>query len=294
MLGSLRTDIPFDREDAHTLLPWIIGFTVCLTGLLLAAALSIGGHLRESGDRYIHSFQVQIPYAEGDMTSRVSEVVQLLQSMEQIDTVTELHQEDMLALIAPWVGSSFDLSELPLPVMLEVTTKTQEEQRLEHQRLEATLQEIAADIDVQSHESWVANFMQFTNTLNMIALLLSLLLLGSLTAMVVLAARTSLKLHFKTVSILHTIGAEDPYIIRQFTLHGLQMVLKGAICGAVIACGLYMLLGAMAANLDSPLLPVIDLTLLHAFLFLLLPFFTAAVAWVAVKLTIGRMLEQMH
>jgi cell division protein FtsX len=112
--------------------------------------------------------------------------------------------------------------------------------------------------------------------------------------MIMLVARTNLRLHFKTVSLLHMFGATDDYILRQFQWNNAW--LGGARGVRWCVCGGHGVAVAVILSVrwESPVIPEISVSALHGLLFILLPIFTAAIALVATRHTVRTMLENMH
>ncbi len=289
-----KTDIPFAREDANRFLPLVIGLMVCLTGLFLAAALSIGDSVRAAGSINIQTVQVYIPYRASGANDARDKMLGALLVSPVVESAAHVRKSDLAKLIAPWTGGAIKLDDLPLPTVIEVTLKD----RLAREEALATLKTVVETVDakaeIEHYQQWVDQLMQFTGMLRMVAIILAVLLTAALMIIVVLAARTSLKLNFKTVALLHNVGAQDDYIMHQFVHNGLWMVLRGAILGTGVAILLSIILATLSGELASPLLPTLHLLPEHVVMFVLLPAFTALVAYVAVRLTIQSMLEHMH
>ena len=112
--------------------------------------------------------------------------------------------------------------------------------------------------------------------------------------MIVLVARTNLRLHFKTVSLLHMFGATDEYILRQFQWNNAWLAARGAFAGVLLAGMVFAVAVILSVRWESPVIPEISVSALHGLLFILLPIFTAAIALVATRHTVRTMLENMH
>ncbi|MBN67499.1 MAG: hypothetical protein CMM94_08055 [Rickettsiales bacterium] len=290
-------DIPFAREDAHRILPWIIAFMLCLTAMMLALTISLTQNVSKQQQQYDHDFQVEVPYQDNDMDDKVAKVADEVRLLSGVRSVTRITQSDMAELITPWMGESALLATLPMPALLEVDVDVAklENGKLDLNKLQTKLQAIVKDVTVQQPRAWLEEFAAFTDALRVVSVLLAVLLLTCTIAIIVLTARTSLKLHFKTVSILHSIGAKDEYILTQFQLNGVLLTMKGALIGTAIAFVLFLALQVLTTHaLSAPIIPTIEFTLMHAALFFFLPLFAALVTFFATRLTIGAMLQQMH
>lgn len=289
-----KPDIPFSREDANRFLPWVVGLMVCLAGLFLAAALSVHQSSNVAGRLNVNSFQIYIPFSHKDKAALHQKLVAQLQSVSGVEKVETMNRQSLSKLVSPWTSQSMDLDDLPLPIVVEVTLNP----RVERPAMIASITDMAHQLDgaieVESYQRWVDQLLQFAGMLRLLAIALALLVISGLIAMVVLASRTSLKLHFKTVQLLHNVGAQDDYIARQFIMNGTVMTLTGAIPGAIFAAGLYAAISWFSASLSSPLLPQIEILPLHVIVFVMLPLLSALVAYIAVRVTVQSMIEGMH
>ena len=292
--NQTKSDIPFAREDANRFLPWVIALMICLTALILATAISINLAVTDGRDTYIDSFHVQIPYAESGRAERVDKVVQALKTLPQVAEVQVLEPNDLHDLIEPWLGNRLALDSLPIPALLEVQIDNAVSPALSYDRLEDELDALVPGVEVDSHAEWIEQFKQFSLLVQTLAITLGLLLLATTIAIVVLASRTSLKLHFKTVNILHSIGAEDDYIVRQFQWNSLRLALQGAAIGTMIALILYLLVSIYAGESESPALPQLRLSFAHGAMFAILPLVTGMVSFVSTRINIRALLRKMH
>lgn len=288
-----KPDIPFDRDDANRFLPIVIGLMVCLTGLFLAASISIGGSSAAAGKLDIRAFQIYVPHQETS-NGLVESVKKAVMHGPEAKEVTVMSNKEMASLIEPWTGASIPLDRLPIPTVLDVRLNNDVEPMAAVEAISKRVKMIDQSIEIENYKRWIDQLLRFTSMLRTVAIIMAVLLTAGLVTMVVLAARTSLKLNFKTVAILHNVGARDDYIIQQFVTNGVWMVLRGAALGTGIAIITAIGLSSLAAQMNSPLLPSISITPTHIVMFVFLPLFTAMVAYVAVRFTVQSMLEHMH
>lgn len=294
MLHWLRKpDIPFSREDANRYLPWVIAVMVTLVALLLAAGISLHQASRQSGSLNIQSFQVYVPHAVAD-EALLDKVTDFLSEVQGVRAIETLEEDRLEQLVAPWTGEQVSLEGLPLPAVLEVTLLDQVPRGEVIASVEAALQAMDARIDVESYQDWVDQLTQFTRMLRLGVFVLVGVLLCALMALVTAVVRTSLRLHFQSVRLLHTIGATDDYIIRQFVSNGCWMVLKGSVMGVGLASLMTVSLSYVSQNLSSPLLPEMSLSLYHALMLVGLPVLLVLLSAIIVRLTIMQMLEQIN
>ena len=291
----ISSDIPFARDDAHRLLPVMIA---CLTGfaaLLLALAMCLTAALSTQSNEVIGMVQVEVPRAKASDSSYLQNVTGVLEKTSGVETVTPITQTQMETLLKPWLGNDFEMGDLPVPMIFDVKTAVKDgKTSVNMSALRDSLKKIDSAIRVEDRGPWVSHMVRAMGLLQALVLIVAMLLIACVLGMVVLVARTNLRLHFKAVSLLHMFGATDDYILRQFQWNNAWLTARGAFAGAAAAALIYI--GAVIASvrLESPVIPAISMTPLQGVMFVALPIFTAMIALVATRLTVQKMLENMH
>jgi len=288
-----KTDIYFAADDAHRFLPWLIGIMVFLACLLLCLGVSVGGWVIERGDTYANSFTVNIPAH----TENIDEVTQAtgkaLKDIKGVASIRHVTTDELQEMLEPWLGTdSTTAAELPLPTVLEVNLRDDPRPELNYDRIQKQLQNIAPGIEVDAHEVWVAAFSNFSSAMQSLTIILAILIIGGMSIMISFTSRAALKLHSRTVQLLHSIGAEDRYVSRQFQLEALRLVLPGAVAGCVVAGIAYFLAGIYIDSLDTSIMPSLNITNGHYILLLLMPVACTLVAWFVARYSVIRQLER--
>lgn len=282
-------DIPFARDDANRALPWIVAFMVCLTGLMLAASLSLGTVLHQMNGNYLNSFTIQIPRDDAEKLN-TADVIALISDNDWAAEVREIEQEEMQSLIEPWLGSVEAVDALPLPLLIEV--KMKEDAQVDIDALERRIRKLASGAEIDDYKQWMTTFSRFSTGVQMAVSALALMIILTTLGIVVLAAKTALRLHQQTVEVLYNIGAHDSYIAAQFQQNAMRLVFRGAALGSVAAALLFWSAQPMTEAFDSPLIPVFAFTPAHAILFILLPVLTALAALFSTRYAVLGMLQR--
>jgi cell division protein FtsX len=271
----IASDIPFARDDANRLLPAMIA---CLTGfaaLLLAVAMCLSNGLAERSHAVIGVLQVELPRAKAADSAYLQSVTELLNRTAGVQSVTPLDQTQMEGLLKPWLGDDFSLTDLPVPMILDVQTAvTHDTTSVDIPALRSALSKLDTNIRVEDRGPWVGHMVQAVSLLQGLVLLIAILLILCVLGMIVLVARTNLRLHFKTVSLLHMFGATDEYILRQFQWNNAWLTARGALGGVLFAGLVFTAAVVISARWDSPMMPHINISLLHGVMFVVLPLFT--------------------
>lgn len=291
----ISSDIPFARDDAHRLLPVMIA---CLTGfaaLLLALAMCLTAALSTQSNEVIGMVQVEVPRAKASDSNYLQNVTGVLEKTSGVETVTPITQTQMETLLKPWLGNDFEMGDLPVPMIFDVKTAVKDgKTSVNMPALRDGLKKIDSAIRVEDRGPWVSHMVRAVGLLQALVLVVAMLLIACVLGMVVLVARTNLRLHFKAVSLLHMFGATDDYILRQFQWNNAWLTARGAFAGAAAAALIYISAVIASVRLESPVIPAISMTPLQGVMFVALPIFTAMIALVATRLTVQKMLENMH
>jgi len=284
-----QPDIPFNTDDAHRFMPWLVAIMVGLAALLLSLGLSVNTWVIGRHGDYNGTFTVNIP-ADDNQAERVSKVRAALDKTPGVASVNEIDADKLKAMLAPWLGNS-PMDDLPLPTMLEITLE-KSSTRMNYAGLQKGLSTLAPGIEVDAHERWASAFSQFSAAIRLVTAVLALLIIGGMGATVAFASRAALKLHSKTVHLLHTIGAEDDYIMRQFQQEAVRVAFPGAAAGCAAAAVFYYAMSRYVASLSLSIVPLFTMTSLHWLLFLLLPIVCAAAAWAVARISISMQLQR--
>ena len=291
---SFVSDIPFARDDAHRLLPAMIACLVGFAALLLVIAMTLTGTLAAQSREVSGMVQVEIPAAKAN-ESALAKIDELLRTTPGVTRVTLLNVADMEALLKPWLGDGFTLDTLPVPVMMDIKTEVEDNHTVvDLEALRQKLRAIDAAIVVKDRGPWVGHMVHAVAALQALILVVAGLLLACVLGMIVLVAKTNLKLHFKTVSLLHMFGATDEYILRQFQWNSALLAGRGALIGVAVAAVVFFFAVVISHRWNSPMLPALSFQLLHALVLVALPVFTALTALLATRFTVQSMLHHMH
>ena len=234
-----RSDLPLQADPATRFLPWILGFLVYLSALMIGCGLMIE-QLAESWQAGLAgNLTVELPIdpsadakTRGD---RLNAAIDLITATPGVTGATVLEQAELERLLRPWLGDNVDQLDVALPTMIAVTTDPRAV--IDLADMQQRLSAIAPDSRVDNHGSWVNDALHFLRTLQVLAAFLVLLVLSAAAATVIFVTRTGLAVHQPVIEILHLVGAQDRYIARQFQAQSFRVSLVGGIIGTLLAVG---------------------------------------------------------
>ena len=244
-----RSDLPLNRDASARFLPWIIGFMTYLCVIAVAASLTVDRVAERWRQGLAGNLTVELPFPAELETEKRAE--QLDQAMELIaDTpgvtgATVLEDQQIAALLEPWLGPDATQLDVPLPTMIAVTRRT--DAVIDLSRLRAELQAIVPGAAVDDHGDWVADALGFLRSLQVLAAALSALALGAAALTVIFVTRTGLDTHRGVIEVVHLIGAPDRYIARQFQAQALKLGILGGVVGLGFGAATVLGIGRLIA-----------------------------------------------
>jgi cell division transport system permease protein len=286
----IRTDIYFAGDDSHRFLPWLVGVMVCLAAILLNLGITVSGWIANQHTSYSSSFTVNLPASTENLERKLAEVNAKLKQTPGIASAVVMKESELLSLLSPWLGESSARGALPLPTVIDVTTAPNAS--IDYRILQKNLAEIAPGTELDAHEQWIATFASFASTAKWLLMSLAAVIVAAIAVMIAFTSRAALKLHGRTVQLLHAVGAEDNYIARQFQMDAFRMVLPAAFGGALLAVVLFFAISRYLASLPASILPAFSLNGEHAALLFFLPLSCGFLAWLVARVSVLRQLRR--
>ena len=265
-----RSDLPLKGDASSLYLPWLVAPMVFLSAVALAGAFILNGLINRWDRDVSGTLTVEVAAAPGDASEaaeptrrRVEQVLQMLDGTPGIASARALSQEQLIALMAPWLGTSDVLKDLPLPALIDVTVRPDAD--LDIDALSQKIAKTVPGASLDDHRRWLDRLIGLSRSIEWLAIGI-VSLIGAVTAATVYyATRTGMAIHREVVEVLHVIGAADAYIARQFAHRAFALGLKGGLLGlaltlpilGAIAFGAHKMQGGFLADLSLPLIGII-------------------------------------
>lgn len=299
-MAKRKSDIPFGRDPASRLMPWIVAVMVCITGLAIAGAFVLAAFSSRWEAGLAGALTVQIPppvdaALEGaDRTALVEEVVAAIRKTPGVARATPLPDAEMRRLLAPWLGATVDPRDLPLPTLIAVDLIDGiTAARVDLSDLGRRLEALAPGAMIDDHGQWQTRLISFLGTLRMVAVALVAIVTLAGIIVVILTTRGSLLAHRQTIELLHLFGARDAYIAKQFARQAMFAGFKGGLLGIVVTAATILALGQGAASTGVVLTDGAVLVPLHWAVLAALPVVAGAIARLAARWTVLHALARM-
>ncbi len=223
----------------------IMSFLACLA----VAAVAVVADRAEGWQRQIaDEVTIQIKPADGiDIDAAVARAVDLATQVPGVTSATAIGEIESTALLEPWLGSDFDIAELPIPRLVAV----QIAKNADLSALAARLKEEIPTASLDDHGQWLQRLSAMARVMTLVGLVVLGLVFAATALCVVFATRGAMAGNRNVIEVLHFVGAEDSYVAREFQRHFLLLGLKGASIGGGIAVGLFLLV-SLFGGLEGP------------------------------------------
>jgi len=292
-MSRTQYDIPFAHDDAHRFLPWLSGAMLGVVALLLCVAVSINGWVLHNQGSYDNTLSVHIPAMGDEGADKIAKVQEVLGKTQGVARVNTLSEDTVRGMLKPWFGSGSASEGLPFPTVIEVTMIPAGSTTENYEQMRKTLSAIIPDIELDAQKEWVANFSSFSRAVQQLVAGLALFIVALMALIIAFAARASLKLNKRTVHLLHSMGAEDSYIARQFQQVAARQVLQSGVVGCLVGALAFFAMGYYVESLHVAFIPSFKFEQQHLGVLLLLPLVCALVAWLTTSFTVRRQLQRV-
>lgn len=239
------------RPRMGGLIPWVIAILIALVVIAAAGGLALRNLAENARTELAAAVTVQVIEPNPDLRgARGEAVVAALRGMELVRTVRVVPQEELAALLEPWLGEGATSGDVPIPVLVDVEL-TRRAAPAEIAAIARALETRVPGARIDAQSEWLRPVYRALGALQWLALGLIGVVALATAAAVWLAARNALAQHRETVEIIHLLGGTDRQIIGIFLGTVLREAAFGAALGTILGAGAVWLLGQQFAALDS-------------------------------------------
>lgn len=277
-----NSDVPLASDSSTRFVPWIIGTMVFLSALVLAVALV----LESAIDRWqlAHSVQLTVEVPPSAGPEGLQRVLDALRALPGVTAAEPVGDDKIAELLKPWIGDDLDLTEMPLPELIDVEMASPG--ALDTAAMEGMLAAVEPGVRVDDGRRWLEPVRATASALQALSGLVLVLIGIASVLTVVFMTRTGLAVHRDTIAVLHQVGARDLYVARQFQRHAFRLALWGGVPGALLAALCLIVIERLGGHFDAPLLPELALGQGGWAALALLPLIAAVIAVVTARTTV--------
>lgn len=292
-------DLGVRRALSDRLLPSLVAAMTFLAALALAGAVgasALAAHWQQGAGRVV---TIQVPQpadpaGPANPATRLERVQAALAATPGLENVRVLPDEELRALLRPWLGSGAGQIAIPLPAVIEARIDGDVPDRLE-----PALAAAAPGTLIEERDRWIGRIASLARSLQACAGLALAVVAFVAAAVVAVATRAGLSARRDAIETVHGLGATDGYIAGRFARRATALAVIGAGIGAAAALPVLLGLTALAAPFSGGPAPdgiAATLAAMPATLWLglpLLPLAAAAIGWITAHGAVRRWLRRL-
>lgn len=180
------------------------------------------------------SQEITVQIAPGDtMREETQAALSLLRGTQGIASAEAVSRAQTEAMLAPWLGSDFDLDTLPVPQLIAVSTQLDNPPDLDSLRVRLT--QVAPSATLDDHRVWQERLRGMSRFITFGGLGLLALVVLATVACIIFATRGAMQSNKTIIEVLDLVGAEPGYIARAFERHFLRLGLRAGLTGGIAA-----------------------------------------------------------
>jgi len=293
-----KKELPLQDDSSNLFLQVMICIAVFLFSVTLAGVLSINSMLATWNESILGSLTVQVlpindtnqEQAKAEILAQQEKAVELLQSKPEVEKVTPLNNEQLQKLIQPWLGDGVEISDLPVPRLIDVRLKPGAE--VDFIRWAEELAETAPQASLDNHKLWLNKLIKFADGLKVLALAVLALVILITSGAIFYCTQTSLGLHKHIIEILHLMGAKDTYVAQQYAKRTAWLGFLGGIYGLMLAIPTIFVIANLAKQIEGGIISEARLSGADWAAVLSLPLFSMLIAMITAYYTVKKTLEK--
>lgn len=290
---SAKAALPIDEGYSKTFLRVIVAVSVFLFAITLAGVLGINTMFENSKKQVVSNFTVQVLPKPDYEESRKNllKIVEFLEKYPNVEQVSVLSDNELHALLKPWLGNNVDIELLPIPKLLDV--KIRNAKLFDYRELAVKMSEVSTEASINDHNLWLSRLLRFINSLKMLAVTVLVLVAAACIASIVYAVKTGLNVHRDIIQILHTMGATDEYIAMNYVKQISQMSFVAGIAGTILSVPAIIVVGNMAKGIEAGIFNAVTFSVESWLFILLLPLVSALLTAITSYVTVVKTLRNM-
>ncbi len=197
----------------------------------LALALASGRLAARWTEGLANSATIRISAPADQLARQTQAVLDLLATTPGVASARAMTDEQQRKLLEPWFGPDLPLDTLPIPRLIEVT---EDGTGYDGEGLRLRLAAEAPGAILDDHTRWRVPLAVAAGRLRILGLASVVLIVGTMAAMITLAANAALASNAQVIRVLRLVGARDAFIARAFVRRFTLRALSGAAIGTAL------------------------------------------------------------
>lgn len=274
-------------------IPWVIAILIALVVITAGGGLALKNLTGNARADLSGALTVQIIEADPQVRAkRAQAAADALAGQPFVTSLRVVPQQELNALLEPWLGASAGSDDVPIPALIDVELNTSASES-ELAQVQAVLDQAVPGARVDAQSAWLRPVYNALAALQWLALVLIGLVAVATAGAVWLSARSAFANHRETVEIIHLLGGTDQQITRVFQRSVMLEATFGAGLGAVLGMATVWLIGRQFAALDSGMVGGATMGLNDWLVIAAIPLAGVLLAMLTARITISLALRAM-
>jgi cell division transport system permease protein len=231
-----RVPLRSDSRVMGALSILVTALMVALGIVVLAGAAAIRHVDLDWRHALVDRWTVELPTidpAHPPSQAEIDQAIATLRAVPGIAEVNPIGPDEIRTLLQPWLRDPALTAELPLPVLIDIRLDPQSPPQPAALARELSAKLPNAKLD--DHGGWTRDLLRIAETGEVLGLFFFAAVALSMIVTIAATARARLAVNAEEIDLLHTIGATDGYIVRQFQAGALRAAVVGAFSGLIAA-----------------------------------------------------------
>ena len=241
------------EDNAGAFAPALIAVLVYVAIIALAAMLLIGGSAERWRAERANRLTVQLaaPAAQNAEQPAIERALATIRGFPEVARAEPVPEAQLLALLQPWLDAAPLEGGVALPAVIDV--QLTEEARSRAGDVRDRLRAELSDARIDSGDAAIGPVVRMMRAIEGVALLVVVVLGGTLAATVVFATQARLAARRETIEILHLLGADEKGIVDAIVGRALRTAIdrRGDRTGARRDYAACVILGSRTAAVAS-------------------------------------------
>lgn len=296
--SSRKQEVPLQDDNSNIFLQVMVCIAVFLSGVSLAGVLAVNAMLNSWNESILGALTVQImPVVESNKDAGIAETlrqqskaVEFLEQWPGVESATPLSDKGLKKLIQPWLGDGIEVSDLPVPRLIDV--KIKKDIPIDFTNLSRSLAKVAPLASIDNHKIWLDKLVKFADSLRLLAFVVLILVIVVTSGAIFYCTQTSLGLHRYVIEILHLMGAKDTYVAQQYARKTAFLGFMGGIYGLVLTVPTIFIISGFAKQIEGGIISETSLSVVDWGIIGSLPVFSAFMAMMTAYYTVKHTLTR--
>ena len=296
--NSRKQEVPLQDDNSNLFLQIMVCIAVFLFGVALSGVLAVNAMVNAWNESILGSLTVQImPVVENSPEASQAETlhqqsiaVEFLKEWPGVESVSPLTDKELKYLIQPWLGDGVEVSDLPIPRLLDV--KLSKDVEINFARLTEQLALKVPLASVDNHRMWLDKLIRFADGLKILILVILILVAVVTSGAIFYCTQTSLGLHRYVIEILHLMGAKDTYVAQQYARKTAFLGFAGGVYGLILAIPTIFVIAKLAKQIEGGIITETTLSMMDWCVIFSLPAFSSLISMITAYYTVKHTLKK--